>query len=184
MISAESPPSDYRLLVPRDWFRVDLTHDRWRRQLKTFVDKESQNSGLPAEVAREIWTSLRNTVEVGLGEGALEFFLRTEMSESSESAAPASLLVALALTPKGLAPQAAEFGQVLRRRVGDAAEVDVVTLPAGATVRVRTDATVDYHVRMPGAVGYLHLAFSLPVSGVRSPMGELCDAMAHSLRWV
>ncbi|MCP9991354.1 hypothetical protein LUX09_13985 [Streptomyces albogriseolus] len=32
---------DYRLLVPREWFRVDLTQDRWRRQLKTFVEKQA-----------------------------------------------------------------------------------------------------------------------------------------------
>lgn len=43
---------------------------------------------------------------------------------------------------------------------------------------------MDFHVRMPGDIGYLHLAFSLPMSGTRSPMGDLCDAIAQSLRWV
>ncbi|MEV6796467.1 hypothetical protein AB0M87_31800 [Streptomyces sp. NPDC051320] len=47
-----------------------------------------------------------------------------------------------------------------------------------------TNTTMDFHVRMPGDVGYLHLAFSMPLSGANSPMGELCDAIAHSLRWV
>lgn len=39
-----APPSDYRILVPRDWFRVDLTRERWRGQLKTFVDREAADS--------------------------------------------------------------------------------------------------------------------------------------------
>lgn len=177
-----TPPSDYRLLVPRDWFRVDLTHERWRRQLKTFVDKESAGSGVPAEVARGTWTILRNTAETGLAQGALEFFLKTE--SPSESALPASLLISLAQTPRGLAPTPGEFAQALAQRTGQDVEVDVVELPAGRTVRAITGTTMDFHVQMPGGVGYLHLAFSMPLNGTEGPMGELCDAMAHSLRWV
>ncbi|MFI6339491.1 hypothetical protein [Streptomyces sp. NPDC050535] len=182
MIPTGIPPSDYRLLVPRDWFRLDLTHERWRRQLKTFVDKESAGSGVSAEVARGIWTTLRNTAESGLAQGALEFFLKTE--SPGESAPPASLLISLAQTPRGLAPTPDDFAQALAQRAGWDAEVDVVELPAGRTVRVVTETTMDFHVQMPGGVGYLHLAFSTPLSGTAGPMGELCGAMAHSLRWV
>ncbi|WP_406474644.1 hypothetical protein [Streptomyces sp. NBC_01615] len=182
MSTATTPPSDYRLLVPRDWFRVDLTHERWRRQLKTFVDKESAGSGVSAEVARSIWTTLRNTAEVGLAQGALEFFLKTE--SPSGSALPASLLISLAQTPRGLAPEPGEFARALVQRMGPDVEVDVIELPVGRTVRVITKTTMDFHVHMPGGVGYLHLAFSTPLSGTEGPMGELCDAIAHSLRWV
>ncbi|WP_326721326.1 hypothetical protein OHT59_19680 [Streptomyces sp. NBC_00243] len=180
--TAETPPSDYRLLVPRDWFRVDLTHERWRRQLKTFVDKESAGSGVSAEVARTVWTTLRNTAEHGLSQGALEFFLKTE--SPGESALPASLLISLAQTPRGSAPTPGEFAQALAQRTARNAEVNVVELPAGSTVRAITETTIDFHVHMPGGVGYLHLAFSMPLSGTEGSMGELCDAMAYSLRWV
>ena len=176
-----TPPSDYRLLVPRDWFRVDLTHDRWRRQLKTFVDKESVGSGVPAEVARGTWITLRNTAEGGLAQGALEFYLKTE---SPAAALPASLLISMAPTPRGSAPDPGEFARVLAHRTGPDIDVGVVELAAGPAVRASTETTVDFHVYMPGDIGYLHLAFSIPLSGTQSPMGELCDAIAHSLRWV
>lgn len=178
----ETPPSDYRLLVPRDWFRVDLTRERWRGQLKNFVDKEFTGSGMPAEVARSTWVALRNTAENGLTRGALEFFLRTE--SPGGSALPASLLISWPPTPRGLAPTPEEFAETLARRRGPETEVGLVDLPAGRTVRARTGTTLDFHVRMPGDVGYLHLACSMPLSGTDSAMGELCDAMAHSLRWI
>ncbi|MFH8973028.1 hypothetical protein [Streptomyces sp. NPDC017890] len=179
----EAPPSDYRLLVPRDWFRVDLTRERWRGQLKTFVDKEFAGSRTSAEVARSVWGTLRNTAENGLARGALEFFLRTESPEGS-SLTPASLLVSWPPMPRGLAPTPEEFAEALADRTGPEAEVEVIDLPVGRTVHVRTGTTLDYHVRMPGDVGYFHLAFSMPLSGTEGPMGNLCDAIAHSLRWI
>ncbi|MGV9880520.1 hypothetical protein [Streptomyces sp. NPDC003006] len=40
------------------------------------------------------------------------------------------------------------------------------------------------YVQMPDRAEYLLPAFSVPVSGTESPMGGLCEAIAHSLRWV
>ena len=182
MTTAEVPPSDYRLLVPRDWFRVDLTHERWRSQLKTFVDKESAGGRAPAEAARGVWSTLRNTAEHAIAQGALEFFLKTEVPGGS--ALPASLLISMVPTPRGLAPIPDDFARALTERADTGIEVDVVELSAGRTVRVITETTMDFHIRMPGDVGYLHLAFATPLSGTKSAMGDLCDAMAHSLRWV
>ncbi|MGW4820943.1 hypothetical protein ACWEP4_18615 [Streptomyces sp. NPDC004227] len=161
---------------------MDLTQERWRRQLKTFVDKESAGSGTPPEAVRSIWATLRNAAEKGVAQGALEFFLKTE--SPSGSALPASLLISLVQTPRGLAPEQDEFAQELARRRGPGSEVQCIELPAGRTVRAVTETTMDYHVHMPGGVGYLHLAFGMPLNGTKSAMGELCDAMAHSLRWV
>ncbi|MFE9311319.1 hypothetical protein ACFYM5_27250 [Streptomyces sp. NPDC006706] len=182
MTAFATPPSDYRLLVPRDWFRVDLTQERWRRQLKTFVDKESAGSGTPPDAVRSIWATLRNTAERGVAQGALEFFLKTE--SPGGSALPASLLISLLQIPRGLVPEPDEFLRELARRSGAGSEVQCVELPAGLTVRAVTETTMDYHVHMPGGVGYLHLAFGIPMSGTKGAMGELCDAMAHSVRWV
>ncbi|WP_432081109.1 hypothetical protein [Streptomyces sp. WAC 04229] len=179
---SEAPPSDYRILVPRDWFRVDLTQERWRGQLKIFVDKEFAGHRTSAEVSRSIWVTLRNIAENGLAHGALEFFLRTEAPEGSLT--PASLLISWPPMPRGLAPTPEDFAEALADRVGPDAEVEGVDLPAGRTVQVRTETTLDYHVQMPGDVGYLHLAFSMPLSGTGGSMGYLCDAIAQSLRWV
>ncbi|MFJ5640665.1 hypothetical protein [Streptomyces sp. NPDC093223] len=182
MTADDTPPSDYRLLVPRDWFRVDLTRDRWRHRLKTFVEKESADGRAPAEAAREIWASLRNTTEHAVARGALEFFLKTETPGSSSL--PASLLISMAPTPPGLTPDPDELARTLAQRAQARAEVEAVMLPAGRTVLVRTEKSLDCHVLMPGDVGYLQLAFAVPVSGTKGSMGELCEAMAHSLRWV
>lgn len=181
MTAAGTPPSDYRLLVPRDWFRVDLTQERWRRQLKIFVDKESARGRSSAEAARSLWATLRNIAERGVGRGALEFYLRTEASD--ESTMPASLLISLVPMPPGLTPEPHAFADALTERSADA-EVEVIDLPAGRTVRLRTESTMDFHIRMPGDAGYLHLAYSIPLSGTAGPMGDLCDAMSHSLRWI
>ncbi|MCP9996592.1 hypothetical protein LUX34_14610 [Streptomyces werraensis] len=178
----EEPPADYRLLVPRDWFRVDLTQKRWRGQLKTFVDKEFAGSGSPAEVARETWATLRNAVENGLSHGALEFFLRSDAPEGAGLSA--SLLISWPPTPRGMASAPEGFAEALAHRAGPRTDVAIIDLPAGRTVHVRGETTLDYHVLMPGDMGYFHLAFSVPLSGTEGPMGNLCDTIAHSLRWV
>ncbi|MFD5570748.1 hypothetical protein [Streptomyces cadmiisoli] len=182
MTATGSPPSDYRLLVPRDWFRIDLTRERWRGQLKTFVDKEFAGSGSSPQVARGIWATLRNTAENGLAHGALEFYLRTESPD--DATPPASLLISWPPVPRGLAPTPDELAETLGRRAAPGTEVDVVDLPPGRTVRVRTETNLDFHLHMPGGAGYLHLAFSTPLSGTQGPMGNLCEAMAHSVRWL
>jgi hypothetical protein len=183
----ELPPADYRILVPRDWFRVDLMQDRWRGQLKTYVDKEFAGSRSSGDISRSVWVTLRNTVENSLSRGALEFFLRTESLEG-RAPAPASLLISWPPMPRGLAPTPEAFAEALNGPESSGhnadADVDVIELPAGRTIRSRTATSLDYHVRMPGDAGYLHLAFSMPLSGTEGPLGGLCEAMAQSLRWV
>jgi hypothetical protein len=68
-------PRDYQLLVPREWFRIDLMQDRWRAQLKTFVDRQAEGRCVPAELQHDVLATLRNTAEAGRARGAMEFFL-------------------------------------------------------------------------------------------------------------
>ncbi|WP_406439244.1 hypothetical protein OHB00_29840 [Streptomyces sp. NBC_00631] len=180
---ATAPPKDYRLLVPRDWFRIDLTQERWRAQLKTFVDHQAEGKTVPAEVKQETWATLRNTAEAGVRTGALEFFLRPELEGGG--ILPASLIVSLIPRPGRLTPQ--DLRELLRAKQSQnpaAAEVSTVVLPAGEAVRVIGPTTLDLYVQMPGAVGYLALSFSVPLSGVTGPMRRLCDSIAESLRWI
>ncbi|MEU1021472.1 hypothetical protein ABZ366_05055 [Streptomyces sp. NPDC005904] len=181
-VRPDEPPEDYQLLVPRDWFRIDLTLDRWRPQLKKFVDQQAARRHMSEEARQGLWTALRNTAESGAAQGALEVFLRSE--SAGDAATPATLLVSLLPLPKALYAAPAELAYSLAARKGAAAEVTVVRLPAGETVRVASATTLDLYVQMPGRAGYLLLAFSVPVSGVASSMGELCEAIAYSLRWV
>ncbi|MFG2959895.1 hypothetical protein ACGF5O_40000 [Streptomyces sp. NPDC048291] len=180
---ATAPPRDYRLLVPRDWFRIDLAQERWRAQLKTFVDHQADGKNVPAEIKQETWATLRNTAEAAARTGALEFFLRPELEGGG--ILPASLIVSLIPRPGGLTPEDLRESFEAKERQNQAgAEVSAVTLPAGEAVRVVGPTTLDLYVRMPGGVGYLALAFAVPLSGVNGPMRRLCDSIAESLRWI
>ncbi|MFC8140196.1 hypothetical protein ACFUKV_00260 [Streptomyces paradoxus] len=176
-------PRDYKLLVPREWFRVDLMRDRWRAQLKTFVDRQPAGRHVSAELKRDVWTTLRNTAEAGRARGAMEFFLLTT---SRDGSLPASLLVSmmpLGETPADPEKYAAWFE--LREPEGAGRRrVSVVELAAGAAVRVLGATTLNVHVLMPGGAGYLTLSFSAPLTGMSGPMERLCDAITGSLRWV
>ncbi|MEU0193043.1 hypothetical protein ABZ250_24705 [Streptomyces afghaniensis] len=176
-------PRDYRLLVPREWFRVDLMQDRWRAQLKTFVDRQAAGRNVSAELTRNVWATLRNTAEAGRARGAMEFFLLTT---SRDGGLPASLLVSL--VPLGETPadpdKYAAWLDVREPERPSRRQISVVDLPAGAAVRVLGATTLDVHTLMPGGVGYLTLSFSAPLTGMSGPMERLCDAMAGSLRWV
>ncbi|WP_328770951.1 hypothetical protein [Streptomyces sp. NBC_00286] len=185
---ADAPPSggiplDYRLLVPREWFRIDLTQDRWRAQLKTFVDRQAAGRHVSAELTRNVWATLRNTAEGGLARGAMEFFL---LATSRDGNLPASLLVSL--MPLGETPaDPQKYAAWLDMREPERRtrqQVSVVNLPAGAAVRVLGATRLSVHALMPGGVGYLTLSFSAPLIGMSGPMERLCDAIAGSLRWV
>ncbi|MES9617913.1 hypothetical protein ACPCBX_22850 [Streptomyces tuirus] len=116
--------------MPREWFRVDLMRDRWRSQLKTFVDRQSEGRTVPAELKRDVWTTLRNTAEAGRARGAMEFFLLTT---SRDGGLPASLLVSL--LPLGDTPaDPEEYAAWLELREPEGAgrrQVSVVDLTAG-----------------------------------------------------
>ncbi|MEU6120653.1 hypothetical protein [Streptomyces sp. NPDC047123] len=180
-LQRDEPPEDYQLLVPRDWFRIDLTLDRWRPQLKKFVDQQTAARHMSAEARQGLWSTLRNTAESGASQGALELFLKSESAVAVSS--PATLLVSLLPMPGDLYAGPEEFARTLAERNGRA-EVSTVDLPAGRCVRVAAATSLDLFVHMPGRVGYLHLSFTVPLAGIDSPVGELCEAMAQSLRWV
>nr|WP_179350273.1 hypothetical protein [Streptomyces sp. Alain-F2R5] len=187
---ADVPPSigvprDYKLLVPREWFRIDLTRDRWRAGLKTFVDRQAQGKSVSAEITQNVWTTLRNTAEAARSRGAIEFFL---LATSPSGGLPASLLVSSVPTGKTPAdPEKYAAWLELREVEGGSParrEVSVVELSAGAAVRLLGETTLDVHICMPGGTGYLTLCFSAPLTGMSGPMERLCDAIAGSVRWV
>lgn len=176
-------PTDYRLLVPREWFRIDLMQDRWRGQLKTFVEQQAKGRRVSAELTQNIWATLRNTAEAGRARGAMEFFLLTT---SQDGSLPASFLVSL--VPLGETPADPEKFAVwleVRELEGPSPQhVSVVDLPAGTAVRVVGPTALNVHVLVPGGAGYLTLSFSAPLIGMSGSMGRLCDAIVCSLRWV
>ncbi|WP_345660884.1 hypothetical protein [Streptomyces venetus] len=156
---------------------------RWRAQLKTFVDRQAEGRNVPAELTQKVWATLRNTTEAGRARGAMELFLLTT---SQNGGLPASLLVSL--MPLGNTPaDPEEYAALLELREPDGPgrrQVSVVELPAGVAVRLLGSTTLNFHVLMPGGVGWLTLSFSAQLTGMPGPMEQLCDAIAGSLRWV
>ncbi|MBD0842762.1 hypothetical protein ICC28_29340 [Streptomyces sp. TRM68416] len=171
------------MLVPREWFRIDLTQERWRSQLKTFVDKQTAGRHVSAEITRSVWATLRNTAEAGRAHGAMEFYL---LATSRDGSMPVSLLVSL--EPMGKTPadpqKYAAWLEMQEPEGRERRQVSVMDLAAGTAVRVLSDTTLDIHVCMPGGVGYLTLSFSALLTGMSGPMERLSDAIAGSLRWV
>ncbi|MGP3951631.1 hypothetical protein [Streptomyces sp. 7N604] len=130
---------------------------------------------------QNIWASLRNTAEVGVAHGALEFFLKSESDNGRVM--PASLLVSMVPT-RGQTPICPEeLAKALAERKGTA-NISTFALPAGEAVHVLGATNLDFHVHIPGGVGYLVLSFSVPLSGMGGALGRLCEAIAQSLRWV
>ncbi|MGW5562739.1 hypothetical protein ACWEWD_04875 [Streptomyces tendae] len=126
---------------------------------------------------------MRNTAEVGRARGAMEFFLLTT---SRTGGIPASLLVS-SMPLRGTPADPEKYAAWLELRHGEGRDrrtVSVVELAAGPAVRVVGTTTLDFHVGMPGGIGYLTLCFSAPVAGMSAPMEQLCEAVAGSLRWV
>lgn len=175
------PPRDYRLLVPKDWFRVDLLGGHWRAGLRTFVTGAARGRSVPEREQRALWETLRNTAEDALAHGAVEFFLRPDTGSGFR---PSSLLVSPLPAGAAAAPGARELRDLLAARAPTGHPCTLLTLPAGPAVRRAGPDGLDVHVRMPRGAGYLLLSFALPVYGSQGPMAELCEAIAGSLRWI
>ncbi|MET9733902.1 hypothetical protein ABZZ79_25580 [Streptomyces sp. NPDC006458] len=158
---------------------MDLTGERWRAQLKTFVDQQTAGRHVPEERRRGVWSTLRNTAEAGLARGALEFFL---LALTNDGGPPVSLLVSS--MPLGRTPADPQKYAAWLEARDPRKQVSLVDLAAGTAVRVLGATTLSVHVWMPDGAGYLTLSFSAPLTGMTGPMERLCDAIAGSLRWV
>ncbi|MGW8742979.1 hypothetical protein [Streptomyces sp. NPDC055794] len=150
--------------------------------MKKFIDQQTARKQMSADSGRELWISLRNTVEMGVAHGALELYIRTD--SISGAASPATLMVSILPMRNALHASPEEFAQALQKQESSGTEISIANLPAGRTVRVSTTTTLDYYVQMTGESGYVLLSFTVPLSGVQSSMGDLCEAIAESLRWV
>ncbi|MFC8308683.1 hypothetical protein ACFUMJ_02450 [Streptomyces olivaceus] len=137
---------------------------------------------MSTETGQELWATLRNAVEKGVSRGALELYLRADLTAST--ATPATLMVSLMPMQNSLRISPVEFAKSLQCREKSGSNISISSLPAGECVRVSTTTTLDYYIQVPGDAGYMSLSFTIPLSGVQSPLGELCEAMAGSLRWI
>ncbi|MET9729156.1 hypothetical protein ABZZ79_00390 [Streptomyces sp. NPDC006458] len=184
-----SPPGDYGLVVPDDWFRIPLEPEEWKRSIRVLVDRVFDGKDDAAALKRAVVRDLRDRAEDGCRNGGVEIYV------STASVGPVPLSASLLVT---VVPPGEQLGLVVTGR-HRAQVVDDVVLPfAGAALRRRTrvvpDAgdttgnqlpvtTVEYAVGIPGTGASLLLTFSTPLDPFAEELVGLFEAVAKSLHW-
>lgn len=189
-------PSDYTLLLPSGWFRIDLDPAHREGSVAALVERQFlglDDAPLLKAQARE---ELGAHAEEAYRNGGIELYL--SLQTAGPLTVPASLLVTLAAAPHPGTVRPAELAAHLAGTGPVGREVSVAELPSGPAVRVRARTvpapedpsgntlpvtSVDYHLPVPGSETYLLLSFSTPLDPVADPMADLFDAVAHSLTW-
>ncbi|GAB3116430.1 hypothetical protein GCM10027160_25450 [Streptomyces calidiresistens] len=194
------PPIGYRLITPAEWYRIPLeSEERRERSVRALVDRTHPNRDEAAGPRRELRDLLDHLTTEAAAGGGLELHLSTGALLGVPL--PVSLLVTVESPAPGesLAIPAELLAQGLRRR-HPGAEVSVVPLPAGESVRVRREekpkdaeelgypadrptVVLTHHLPVPGTGAHLLLTFSTPLIELADPLMEMCDAIAASLLW-
>jgi hypothetical protein len=198
--------SGYKLVVPDDWFSIELEPGRAERGIARLVNRQfagiSNAPHLKAQARRE----LMERAEAAAKAGGVEMFL--SMMQIAGVPIAASLTTYLvpppasAVSPDDLAPALARDGD----------RVTVVDLPAGRAIRIVRDSAappewsgstavvpgpagpavpagalvsreVQVFVPVPGGGAWLLLAFAAPLAPLAPAMTRLFDAVSQTLRW-
>ncbi|KRV46642.1 hypothetical protein AQ490_12290 [Wenjunlia vitaminophila] len=198
--AVQGPPTDYRLLLPEDWFRIDLEPGRRDRSVRALVDRQFRGLDDAPLVKQRVREEMLAHAEKAYRGGGIELYLG--LQSAGPMPLPASLVVTLAAPdPGGAAVPVDAFAEYLKRQGPSEREVTVEDLPAGPSVRARLrtvptedagDAvlgntlpvtSLDYHVPVPRSTAFLLLSFSTPLDALADAMVDLFDAVAGSLRW-
>lgn len=195
MTPADSP-SDYQLLLPDGWFRIDLDPERRAGAVDALVERQFKGIDDAPILKQQVREELRGRALEAFRNGGIELYM--SLQTAGPLTVPASLLVTL-VPEEGPGVPVDELAGYLAERGGPAEyEVTVEELPAGQSVRTRARTvpaaddpsgntlpvtSVDYHVPVPGSGAYLMLSFSTPLDPIADAMADLFDAVALSLKW-
>jgi hypothetical protein len=177
----------YRLVVPADWYGIELEPARREQSVNTLVAKQFARADnvtrLKAQAKRELLARAAATYEAG----GVELFL--SLRRVSGVPIPASLAVFLLPPDDGRVVTGTRIAQVL---AGHERQVTLVDLPAGQSVRVlrsrapanELDSAIrEVFVPVPDSAWWLLLAFATPVGPLVGPLTGLFDAICATLRW-
>ncbi|MGW0736224.1 hypothetical protein [Streptomyces sp. NPDC002851] len=195
-VEGGGPPSDYRLLVPDDWFRILLEPERRIAAVDALVERQYRGIDNAPHLKDQTRQELLKQSKKAHAKGGIELFV--SLQKAGPVGIPASLLVTLAapehpgqVPPETLARTLSDDGPIGQ-------QITIEELQAGPAVRVRTRTmppeddpsasplpvtAVDYHIPVPGSSAYLLLAFSTPLDPIADAMAELFDVIAASLTW-
>ncbi|HEY5834536.1 hypothetical protein [Streptomyces sp.] len=194
---APNEPTDYWLMLPDGWFRIDLDSERRAAAVAALVERQFQGLDDAPLLKAQAREELAVRAEEAYRNGGIELYL--SLQAAGPLTVPAALLITLvpsqrpgATAPEDLAAYLSEHGPVGQ-------EISVEELPTGRAVRVRTRSvpapddpsgntlpvtSVDYRLPVPGTEAYLLLSFSTPLDPVADAMADLFDAVALSFRWM
>ncbi len=181
----------YRVVVPDEWFTVDLDPVDRLRSVAALVKRQFRGAEnvphLKAQARRELGARARAAYQAG----GLELYV--SLQEAAGIPLAASLVTFLIPAPgDGSTTTAAGLAQARR---ADGHEVGVVDLPAGTAVRELRRAlpggehaepatTLAVFVPVPGSGTWLLLSFSTPLAPLAPALTRLFDAICTTLRWV
>ncbi|MDK1347415.1 hypothetical protein QNO09_29775 [Streptomyces sp. 378] len=197
-----APPTDYRLLLPEGWFRVDIDPERRERSVDVLVNRQFEGVDNAPHLKRQLRESLLAQAAAAFRDGGIELYL--SLQKAAAFTIPASLLVTF-MPPTG-GGQLHVQDIATRLSSDPELEVSVVELSSGHAVRTRRSTgqpdrpappgmpggpdetlpsvTLDYQLPVPRADACLLLTFSTPLVQIADAMVELFDAVAASLVWV
>ncbi|MFJ4920891.1 hypothetical protein [Streptomyces sp. NPDC088725] len=192
----DAPPSDYRLLLPDGWFRIDLTPQRREESVTALVEKQFAGYDSAPLLKEELRKDLKKRAAKAYRSGGIELYL--SLQQAGPFTVPASLLVTLAplqhpepLPLEALAQSLVEDDEDREVSIGELRSSPAVRVrkrqqqPSGeATGRSAISTSVDYHIPVPGSTAFLLLSFSTPLEVIADAMTHLFDAIADTLVWV
>ncbi|WP_165984754.1 hypothetical protein [Streptomyces sp. YIM 98790] len=194
-------PVSYRLITPLEWFRIPLASEEARnRSVRVLVDRTFPNRDQDTVRRREFAELIGNLAWESAVKDGLELYLSTQAVLGVP--VPAALVVTVeAPDEPGSSLQAppAVLAEAQQREY-PGAEVGVVSLAAGQSVRVRrsevpahaeelgapqgrTSTLLTHIVPVPDTGALLVLSFSTPLEELADALVEVFDAIAGSLRW-
>jgi len=188
-------PSDYQLILPEGWFRIDLEPGTCERAIAALVDRQFRGADNVPQLKQESRARLLTAAQDAYHTGGVELYLSLQTAAGFPLSA--SLVVTLTpphevdqvvVTPERLAETLAEDGQ----------QVTLMDLSAGRAVRARRRSApegnpmdyqspvtnLDIHVPVPGSSAYLLLSFSTPLDPLADALVGMFDAIAGTLRWI
>ena len=202
----------YRLVVPDDWFTVDLAPERRERAVTALTERQFAGLDNAPHLKAQARQDLLDQAEAAYAAGGLEMFL--SLQRVADIPIPASLVIFATPAPEtdpnrieANGTGADAIGALTRELTGRGQQVHMVDLPAGPAVRAVPPApeetpgdaagetagaapeqtppspTLEVFVPVPGGPGWLLLSFAAPLSPLAPALFRLFDAICTTLRW-
>ena len=178
-------PSDYRLIVPEGWFRIDLEPGTREKAVTALIRRQFRGADNVPHLKAEAREKLLAAAADAFRNGGIELYV----SLQTAAGFPLSAALVVTLAPPHEHDQVAVTpARLAETLTGDGRQVTIMELAAGQAVRVRSQdppvTNLDIHIPVPGSSAYLLLSFSTPLAPLADALAGMFDAIAGTLRWI